>query len=418
MTASLTNTSPLSGTRMAERLHALAAHTSVPGEMTRLTLSPAHKGAAEQVATWFRAAGLETHVDALGTVVGRLASTNPGAKTLLIGSHIDTVPNGGIYDGNLGVLAGLAVVEELIREARRLPFHIEVLAFADEEGVRFGSTLTSSKAVAGKFDAAALDEADGEGTTRRAALEAFGCQPDAWAGIARNPATLLGYLEVHIEQGPVLEAEGEALGIVSAIAGCSRGTIALTGTAGHAGTLPMDMRQDALAGAAAIILMIERLGQEMEGLTATVGVLEVPGAAVNVVPGRATLSYDIRSADDRTRVRGVAMVLGRAKEIAEMRGLGVDIDMRYAAPAATSELALVAALSASVQGLGGRGLVLPSGAGHDAMAFRGVCPQAMLFVRCTEGISHNPAEYAAPEDIELAARALHGAVLALAESLS
>jgi allantoate deiminase len=418
MIPSLSNTSPLSGTRIAERLHALATQTSVPGEMTRLTLSPAHKSAADQVATWFGQAGLSTHVDALGTVVGRLASTNPSAKTLLIGSHIDTVPNGGIYDGNLGVLAGLAVVEELIREARRLPFHIEVLAFADEEGVRFGSTLTSSKAVAGKFDAAVLDEADGDGVTRRAALEAFGCKPEEWAGIARDSATLLGYLEVHIEQGPVLEAEGEALGVVSAIAGCSRGTIALTGTAGHAGTLPMAVRQDALTGAAAIILMIERLGQEMEGLTATVGVLDVPGAAVNVVPGMATLSYDIRSADDRTRVRGVAMALGRAKEIAEMRGLGIDIDMTYAAPAATCDPALVAALTASVQAVGGRGLVLASGAGHDAMAFRGVCPQAMLFVRCTEGISHNPAEFATPEDIELSARALHATVLGLAATVS
>jgi allantoate deiminase len=418
MISLLSNTSPLSGARIAERLQALAVHTSVPGELTRLTLSPAHKGAAEQVAAWFTEAGLETHVDALGTVVGRLPSASPSAKTLLIGSHIDTVPDGGIYDGNLGVLAGLTVVEELVREARRLPFHIEVLAFADEEGVRFGSTLTSSKAVAGKFDSASLDETDGAGVTRRAALEAFGCKPDQWDGIARDPATLLGYLEVHIEQGPVLEAEGEALGVVSAIAGCSRGTIALTGTAGHAGTLPMAMRQDALAGAAAIILMVERLGQEMEGLTATVGVLDVPGAAVNVVPGRATLSYDIRSADDRTRVRGVAMALGRAKEIAEARGLGIDIDMRYAAPAATSDPALVAALTAAVQSLGGRGLVLPSGAGHDAMAFRGVCPQAMLFVRCKEGISHNPAEFCAPEDIELAARALHGAVLGLAETLS
>jgi allantoate deiminase len=418
MTSSLSNTSPLSAARIVERLQALAVHTSVPGEMTRLTLSPAHKAAADQVAAWFSLAGLETYTDALGTVVGRFASNNPHAKTLLIGSHIDTVPNGGIYDGNLGVLAGLAVVEELIREARRLPFHIEVLAFADEEGVRFGSTLTSSKAVAGKFNADALDEADADGMTRRTALAAFGCKPDEWAGIARDPAQLIGYVEVHIEQGPVLEAEGEALGIVTAIAGCSRGTIALTGTAGHAGTLPMAMRQDALTGAAAVILMIERLGQEMEGLTATVGVLDVPGAAVNVVPGRATLSYDIRSSDDRSRVRGVAMALGRAKEIAELRGLGIDIDMRYAAPAATSDPALVAALTASVESLGGRGLALPSGAGHDAMAFRGVCPQAMLFVRCREGISHNPAEFCAPEDIELAARALHATVLTLAETAS
>jgi allantoate deiminase len=408
-------TDPLSGERILQRLKALARHTDVGGEMTRLSLSPSHRRAADEVIGLFRAAGLDASIDALGSVVGRRPAARNDARTLLIGSHIDTVPNGGIYDGILGVMTGLAVVERLNAEGRRLPFSLEVMAFSDEEGVRFPSTLTASRAVAGSFDPAALDEKDRDGISRREALKDFGCDPDGWPAVARDPATLVGFLEVHIEQGPVLESAGEALGVVSAIAGVSRGKVHVRGKAGHAGTTPMHMRRDALTAAAEMILMIEKLGQETLDLVATVGVATIRPGAVNVIPGEASFSYDIRSARDPIRVRAVATALGRCREIAEGRGVEVEIEMSYAQPAAVCDDGLKAALASGIGATAGVEEVL-SGAGHDAMAFRNVCPQAMLFVRSRDGLSHHPDEFSTEQDIGRAAEALYGAVLALAEA--
>jgi allantoate deiminase len=406
--------SALDGKQIEARLVELARFTDVKGEMTRLSLSPAHRQAADHLLSLFRQAGMTAEIDPLGSVVGRYASERNDSKTLLIGSHIDTVPNGGIYDGNLGVITGLAVVEELSRQGKRLPFAIELIAFADEEGVRFPSALSSSRAVAGTLEEKALDERDRDGVSRREALIAFGCDPSQWKSSKRDPASLMGYLEVHIEQGPVLEAHLEALGVVSGIAGASRGEISITGKAGHAGTTPMSMRHDALTAAAEIVLAVERIGRDTEGLMATVGVLEIVAQAVNVIPGEVSLTYDIRALSDKTRVRGVAMVLGVAKEIAGSRGCSVEIDMSYAAPAAESDPAFVDALTKSVRMQDGQGIILPSGAGHDAMAFRTVCPQAMLFVRCKDGLSHHPDEHASAADIGAAARALYQTVLELA----
>lgn len=402
--------SPLDGEAIAARLKALARFTDVPGEMTRLTLSPAHRAAAGEVAGWFRAAGLEdVHMDGTGSIVGRYAADRPGAKTLIIGSHIDTVRNAGIYDGNLGVLAGLAAVEQLHREGRRLPCAIELIAFADEEGVRFLSTLTSSKALAGTFDPACLYDVDADGISRREALAAFGAPADAIAGLARDPAATLGYVEVHIEQGPVLEALGLPLGIVTAIAGATRGVVRLEGQAGHSGTLPMPMRHDALAAAAEIILEVERRGRAdvaPASLVATVGTLHIPGGAVNVVPGAVQFSIDVRSSDDAVREAAVADIAEEIARICTRRGIARDIAWGYEAPAAPCDPALQAGLAAAVESLGLTVHRLPSGAGHDAMVFRGLLPMAMLFVRSRNG-SHNPQEYAAPEDIGLAAKALH-----------
>lgn len=407
---------PLDGTVILARLQALAAFTDVPGELTRLSLSPAHKAAAVQVADWFRAAGMEgVHMDATGSIVGRHAADSARAPTLILGSHIDTVRNAGIYDGNLGVLTALAAVEALARSGRRLPFNVEVVAFADEEGARFPSTLTSSRALAGTFDPAALDDADADGISRRAALEAFGAPPpESIAALARDPAETLGYVEVHIEQGPVLETQGLPLGIVTGIAGASRARVRLTGEAGHSGTLPMALRRDALAAAAECVLAVEAVGRRdvsPSSLVATVGVLDVPGAAVNVVPGEVSFTIDVRSPDDAVRKAAVADIAATVSGIAERRGLGCDLVWGHDAPAAPCDGALQVRLAAALEQVGAPVFSLPSGAGHDAMVFRGILPMAMLFVRSQNG-SHNPREHAHPEDIGLAARALHALLTA------
>jgi allantoate deiminase len=408
--------SALSGEAIERRLRELAEFTDVPGQMTRLSLSPSHRKAADMLLTWFKAAGMTAEIDAMGSVVGRYGSASNDAKTLIIGSHIDTVPNGGIYDGNLGVITGLALVEELSKQGKRLPFAIEVIAFSDEEGVRFPSALSSSRAIAGKLEAKALDEKDRDGISRREALIAFGCNPDDWQKCQRNPADLMGYLEVHIEQGPVLEAHLEPLGVVTGIAGTSRGTITITGKAGHAGTTPMSMRRDALTAAAEVILAIEKIARDSDGLVTTVGVVTIAGQAVNVIPGEVTISYDIRAGQDKVRVRGVAQAIGVAKEIAEARNCVAEIDMTYAAPAAESDPAFVSAFSSAIKKQTGQVIALPSGAGHDAMVFRNVCPQAMLFIRCKDGLSHHPEEHATVADIGAGAQALFDAVIELANS--
>jgi allantoate deiminase len=412
------NSSSLSGEKIVARLKALAEHTDVPGEMTRLSLSPAHRKAADEVLGLFRAAGMTAEIDPLGSVVGRYGTDRNDARTLLIGSHIDTVPNGGIFDGPLGVMTGLAVVEELQRRSIRLPFAIEVLAFSDEEGVRFPSPFSSSRAVAGTFDDKLLSEKDRDGISRGEALRAFGCDPTQAGEVGRRREDLLGYLEVHIEQGPVLEAHDEALGVVSAIVGLSRGRVTVSGKAGHAGTTPMDMRKDALTAACEMVLEIERIAQVQDQLVGTVGVLNVMPGAGNVIPDKVVFSYDIRSAQDATRVKAVASVMGRCREIADERGVSVEIEMTSATPAAQSDAGLMAALSTAIakQGIAPRKLL--SGAGHDAMVFRTVCPQAMLFVRSKDGLSHHPDEFSTAEDIGKAAQALFDTVLALAEAAS
>jgi allantoate deiminase len=416
----MTEPSPLSGDAIVARLKSLARHTDIPGEMTRLSLSSSHRQAAAEVLGLFRAAGMTAEIDPLGSVAGRYASGRNDAKTLIIGSHIDTVPDGGIYDGPLGVMAGLAVVEELARQGRRLPFNIEVLAFSDEEGVRFPSPFSSSRALAGTFDGKLLAEKDKDGVSRAEALKAFGCDPEAWKTVARDPKSLIGYLELHIEQGPVLEAHHEVLGVVSAIVGLSRGRITVTGKAGHAGTTPMDMRKDALTCAAEIVLMLEQLGRDTDELVATVGQLSVSPGAGNVIPAKVSFSYDIRSPRDPVRVRALALAMGRAREIAEARGCAIDIEMTSATPAAACDPALMQALSSAIgqQKAGnasGKVREMVSGAGHDAMVFRNVCPQAMLFVRSKDGLSHHPDEFTSAEDVGKAARALYEAVLALGE---
>lgn len=403
---------PLDGNAITARLKELAAFSDVPGELTRLSLTPSHKRAAAQVSHWMREAGLtQVHMDATGTIVGRYPADRANAKTLLIGSHIDTVRNAGIYDGNLGVLTAIAAVEALNAQGLRLPFAIEVAAFADEEGVRFLSTLTSSKAMAGIFDPKSLEDVDQQGISRAEALRSFGAPAERVAECRRDPADMIGYVEVHIEQGPVLEAAGAPLGIVTGIAGASRGHIRVRGEAGHSGTLPMPMRHDALAAAAEMILAVEARGRaDADALVTTVGTMIIAGSAVNVVPGEVQFSLDVRTLSDDLRQRAVADIRAAIDEIAARRGVRAVLDIGHEVPAAPCHGFLKERMAEVVEGLGLPVLRLPSGAGHDAMVFRGIMPMAMLFVRSQNG-SHNPREYASPADIGLAAEALHAFLL-------
>ncbi|HMA15421.1 MAG TPA: allantoate amidohydrolase [Kiloniellaceae bacterium] len=382
-----------------------AAYSEDEEKLTRVFLSPQHKACAQAVMSAMRAAGMSARVDAVGNVVGRYEAATEGAKTLITGSHIDTVRDAGAYDGNLGVALPIACIAELDARGRRLPYAIEVIAFGDEEGVRFATTLSGSRTIAGTFDPTVLAVTDTAGTTMRDALVAFGCDPDAIAGEARPRDSVAAFVEVHIEQGPVLEAEGLAVGTVTAINGAGRFAITVEGMAGHAGTVPMRLRRDALAGAAEMIAAIEgRATGGEEGLVATVGRLEVAPGAINVIPGKASFTLDIRAPEDALRHAAVSALEATLSAIARRRGLALRIERLYDEGAVACHPALMERLDAAIQRQGIRPLRLASGAGHDAMAMASLCPIAMLFVRCGGGISHNPLESITAEDAEAAAR--------------
>ena len=275
-----------------------------PTMLTRLYLTPEHRKAAHQVSQWMHEAGLRVHLDAAGTVVGRLDGARRDAPTVLIGSHIDTVRNAGKYDGNLGVLLAIQAVQRISASGQVLPFAVEVLAFGDEEGVRFPVTLTSSRAVAGIFDPATLDVADADGITLRAALTQFGCDADGIAAIRRDPKNIVCYVEAHIEQGPVLQEKNLPVGIVTAISGATRLKVKLTGMAGHAGTVPMAMRRDACTAAAEMALVVERISQASGDVVGTVGRLVITPGAVNVIPSGAEFTVDVRSPLDARAPHG------------------------------------------------------------------------------------------------------------------
>ncbi len=394
------------GEAIVARLTELAAVTDEHGALTRLYLSPAHRKAADLVMGWMREAGMSARIDAVGNVVGRYEANRASAKTLLLGSHIDTVRDAGRYDGNLGVVAAIEIVAALHRLGRRPPFAIEVVAFGDEEGVRFPSALGGSRALAGRFDPAMLDERDSSGVTRREALEAFGCDPAGIPAEARARADIVGYLEMHIEQGPALEAEGLSLAVVTAINGASRGRITVVGESAHAGAVPMNLRHDALAAAAEMELAIERRALAEADLVATIGQLEISHPATNTIPGVVAFTLDVRAPDDASRKAAIADIVAEVEAIARRRGLKARAEISYEAPAAPCDAVLSARLADSLVRHGQPPRRMPSGAGHDPMGFGGRIPFAMLFVRCRGGVSHNPAEYASPEDIDAGARVL------------
>jgi allantoate deiminase/N-carbamoyl-L-amino-acid hydrolase len=375
--------------------------------LTCAYLTQAHQRTAARLAQWMREAGMQVQVDAVGNVVGRYAGARADAKTLITGSHYDTVRNGGKYDGRLGILLPIALVRDLHRRGERLPYHLEVIAFAEEEGVRFKSTFLGSSAVAGRFDMGQLDQLDADGVTMRQAITQAGHDPAAIPALARDPATLLGFVEVHIEQGPVLLERGLPLGVVTAIAGSSRYLVELSGLASHAGTTPMDMRRDAAAAAADIVLLVERRCSEASGLVGTVGQLEVPNGSVNVVPGQCRLSLDIRAADDATRLAAVDDILAGISAICRRRHIDERLWKLVEAEAVSCAPRLMAQLENALERAGLPRFALPSGAGHDAMMMARLTEVAMLFVRCGNGgISHNPLETMTADDADVAARVL------------
>lgn len=381
------------------RLHQLGMLSSESGALTRLYLTPEHKAAAALVRRWMAEAGMTASIDAIGNVVGRYSGLRPGCPTLLIGSHIDTVRDAGRYDGCLGVVAAIEAVAVLARAGERLPYAIEVLAFGDEEGVRFPEALAGSRAIAGTFQREALDAVDPAGIPLRAALKTFGGDPEAVAGLSRRGADVFGYLELHIEQGPVLEAEDLPVGIVTAIAGATRFEVTVTGTAGHAGTVPMRLRRDAFAAVAEMALAVERIACEMSDIVATIGRVAVAPGAVNVIPSRASFTVDLRSPSDAARKTAMNRFDAAFAGIAEARGVGHATKRFYDEAAAPCTAAFREGLAGAIRRHGVRPLELPSGAGHDGLAMIGLCPIGMLFVRCAGGISHNPAESVTGSDV-------------------
>ncbi len=393
-----------SGTRIWDRCEALARCSEAPDALTRTFLSDEQRAANELALGWMREAGMAARLDAIGNVVGRYEGKATGAPCLMLGSHLDTVRNAGKYDGMLGVVAAIDCVHTLNVRGTRLPFAIEVVGFADEEGVRFGSTLLGSRAIAGTFDRKLLECRDGAGTAMRDALNAFGLDPDQIGQAARRRGDVLAYAELHIEQGPVLENEGLPVGVVTAINGANRYTIEIEGVAGHAGTVPMTLRRDALAAAAECILAIEaRCGREPD-LVGTVGRIEAAPGATNVIPGNARFTIDLRAPRDEQRRQAAADIKAAIVSICARRKAKVDIRETHEGKTTVCAAWLQAQIGRAIEAEGLPVRRLPSGAGHDGMAIVALADIGMLFVRCTGGISHNPLEAITRDDAELSAR--------------
>ncbi len=395
------------GPDILARCDVLAAISEDPHRLTRTYLTPQHRAAGETIAGWMRDAGMEARFDALGNVVGRYAAVDPDAPLVIAGSHMDTVVDAGRYDGVFGILAPIACVADLHARGRRLPYTLEVVAFGDEEGVRFGVSMLGSRALAGRFDVSVLERRDANGVSLREALVAFGGDPAAVLALARRD--VVAYVETHIEQGPVLLDAGLPVGVVTSIAGGTRLAVRVEGTAGHAGTVPMPVRQDALAAAAEMVLAIERhCAERAETLVGTVGKLAVTGGgAINVIPGAVEFTVDLRSGDDATRRAALAAVEAECRAIAARRRVALAWEPFFELAAAPCDARLQAQWAAAVAAHRVPVRYLPSGAGHDAMEFANLAPIAMLFVRCGHGgVSHNPRETLAAEDAELATRVL------------
>ncbi|HFR4114132.1 TPA: allantoate amidohydrolase [Yersinia enterocolitica] len=403
--------------RVFARCDVLAAISESPDMLTRVYLSPEHLRANQQVREWMRAVGMQVWQDPVGNICGRYEGLQSNAPAILLGSHLDTVRNAGRYDGMLGVLSALEVVGYLHRQQRRLPVAIEVIGFADEEGTRFGITLLGSKGITGRWPADWLSKTDAEGVSVAQAMENVGLDPMAVAQAQRATRDFCAYLELHIEQGPSLEQAGLALGVVSAINGARRLNCYFTGLAGHAGTVPMGLRQDALAGAAEWICSVERLAESYgEHLVATVGTLACLPGAVNVIAGEVKLTLDIRGPQDSSVSKLLAHLLAQAEVIAARRGLTFEAQEFYHISATGCDDNLQQRISASVSQVQGRSLALPSGAGHDAIAVAECWPVGMLFVRCKGGVSHHPDESVTCSDVAMGIQAYLETVLSCAAS--
>ncbi len=405
----------LAAARVMARAERLAAISETPEGLTRVYLSPQHLEANQQVGHWMRQAGMLVWQDSVGNICGRYEGREEGAPAILLGSHLDTVRNAGRYDGMLGVLAAIEVVQSLHNQERRLAQAIEIVGFCDEEGTRFGITLLGSKGLTGSWPHAWLDQHDADGISLAQAMVNAGLDPSRVHSSSRPAEDFSAYLELHIEQGPRLEQAGSALGVVEAINGARRLNCCFTGEAGHAGTVPMDQRRDALAAAAEWMLCIESTTRQQGGnLVATVGTLRCSPAAVNVIPGEVALTLDIRGPQDQPLDALLDSLLASAAEIAGRRGLQFAAEEFYRIAATTCDPRLQGVIAEAVCEVQGAALTLPSGAGHDAIAVAERWPVGMLFVRCKGGISHHPAESVSEADVELAIDAFSRAVIKLA----
>lgn len=394
------------GAEIVTRIEALAKISEAPDALTRIYLTPEHRAASDQLLVWMREAGMAAHMDAIGNVVGRYEGARAGLPCLMLGSHYDTVRNAGKWDGPLGIITAISCVVEFNRRGRRFPFAIEVIGFADEEGVRFGSTLLGSRAIAGTFDERALETVDRCGVSMREALRAFGLDPDSIKNAARRKGDVLGYIELHIEQGPVLEALNLPVGVVTAISGASRFIIHLDGMAGHAGTVPMDRRRDALAGAAECILMIERYCRARKGLVGTVGQASILPGVTNVIPGRVSFTLDVRSGSDDERKAAVADLTREIGALAAARQLACRIEQTHENRSVPCAPSISSKITDAIKDAGFSVHELPSGAGHDGMAIADIADIGMIFVRCRGGLSHHPDEHVELVDAEIGAQVL------------
>lgn len=379
----------------------LAAISSKQGRLDRYYLTPEHRECSNRLTEFMEAAGMVVWEDAVGNLWGRYAAKpteGRSSRSLIMGSHHDSVPNAGRYDGPLGVLSAIAAVAYLHDLGERLPFHVDVVAFGDEEGARFGTTLLGSQPVAGHWKPEWWDLCDKEGVSLRQAFEQFGLNPSRIQECALDPRSLLGYLELHIEQGPVLEAGDHPLGVVTGIAGARRFEVRILGKAGHAGTVPMNMRRDALLGASEANLAVERIAKDM-GVVATVGQIEARPGAVNVIPGEVTLSLDIRAMGDATRDAALERMRSSIGASCTKRGLEAKWEETHSAASVSCAPWLQKCQAEVLESMHLEPVHLPSGAGHDAMAMAQLTDTGMFFTRCADGLSHHPEESVLTEDV-------------------
>jgi len=404
--------------RIYSRIDELALISESSAGLTRRFATPEHLSANALVREWMESAGMSVHQDAIGNMTGRYpaAASAVSNEAIVIGSHLDTVINAGRFDGMLGVLSGIACVESLFEAGVQLNHPVEVIAFADEEGVRFQSTYLGSRAITGEFDAAVMSRTDADGISFSDALQAFNSGPDDIALIKREPKEMLAYLELHIEQGPVLQSKNVPVGVVSTISGATRLMIQLTGEAGHAGTVPMDLRRDALVAASHCIGIVETRCQGHDGLVGTVGHVNVEPGAGNVIPGSVQFSVDIRAAEDDLRTKTVSSVIADITSVCEKRNITIEVDRVHEAPTIPCNTQVVEQLEFAVAATGYETLTLPSGAGHDAAAMASITDVGMLFVRCKDGLSHHPDEFVTENDAIAGANVLMEAVIRLSES--
>ena len=403
--------------RVAQRCDLLGQRSDRDDCLMRLFCSPAMKLAHEDLSDWMTDAGLVPHLDALGNLIGKPPTDDPLRPVLLIGSHLDTVVNAGKFDGMLGVLLGLGVVEMIKESGKTLPFDIHVIAFSEEEGVRYRLPFIGSSGIVGKFHPADFDRVDGEGVSMRDALINFGCSPDDYRNVSYRKRNVIGFIETHLEQAVRLQESDRPVAAVSAIAGQTRASIALEGMSGHAGTVPHDRRCDALAAAAKLILDIEELGQTTDGLFATVGRIHSLPNLSNVISNHTELSLDLRHAQNDIRKKALKTIQLMIMELKRTRGVAGRITSQRHSPAVPMDAKLTQYLQSAITADGGPETQLVSGAGHDAMVIAAMAPTSMLFVRCRDGISHHPDEYVSPQDIAASLDVMVKGVLSLTASL-